>query len=1222
MDAISNLSATSEVKIVFPHFVQTCLSVDRQTYCHLLEGINATWLNIKKERKARTMFKSFDELRDAMENDYGAAMKLINDSYPSETSSFETSKTARTGDTSTPAAALVAPPSGGDANTDASHHHTHEGSGNASEELQPQAGSSEPAGEQLMNKAVSILQRELEGIINHLKERYHSGRVDHSAILHDKSLRKLIFESFSSDASIAPYWTRLLYCLALPSRVLRRLYTQETRGLLEELVGGPINAESVATKITPWKDDETNEKIIGKLTVAQVFVVLVTAIIINFRTSGQTTEVFTSALSSTLKEQGTSERALEYLSKLGITASPSTVRFINEESLPSWFETNVKKKLVGMIKETVQDEHGNVWRKYVPQVIIDNYARVIWAAEQTSGKSFTTTIPTIQLIVAMHENETPLLRNAVICHPNRAAACTTLSEADVSRGQLLAINQSLSLNLQSLYMADDTCTSSEEGTLTTTRTSIKGNKFARLSHFINLPAIPAQSSSHEDTIIILKMLLDLFNIDDADLDVLFPVDPEFVLTCAAIAAVRPSFLRRICLGVPVFHTQKHCLEVIYSMPLFMLLLINPFLNCIAFKPSVHGNLQEELLALDFDYLKYPTAKDLLDHYPDLQEGGNNDQVQDDNKEGGDNLEVPDEDDDDDDERSLGVEQFDEPDWDRVNEEIEEAVAHQDIRLQETPMVLEAVLGILRRMEVNMLLSSRTNVSAKEIKKCTPPIISTANKKESEMVKKWQTNYQRTKFNLELLFTAYSYLKTNQTEELARALQSNALTCLIEYFFENLLRPSVEPFLDLNSKQDIVGVLEKLPTYLRIVLLANKPKISRTFLFLIIQLDHLQSNREDLLQFMASKASYFNEVFIELHNSVLMRTLDQYHKVSMQDIRDTSVLLQMKRDHDAQLAALLAPDHTSNERRPSEIKKQSDRFLPPNGKQFQQAKKLAEEFLLPLLRSYADLDIHPEVATNIYEHVSFLHSAHIQDKVKKTAASLKAYIKGLKKKDDAATVALASTSAVTGNLPATNQDAAHVLHELATLQAVIEEKKEEIEENFPAAGADSLSHPPLSNDSLLKYLSETSGTSITKIFSRLKTEVRQATATSDPHSLHQFAQGLQASADKASNKRERVIQLYNVFLKLSHNANPEDAIAICNQLLVQWGIQREVVTPSNANATAKQILSSQVANEQELSKPKKKTFAEIERGLPSSEASLHHLFNLPWPEDKRLNSLNS
>lgn len=180
---------------------------------------------------------------------------------------------------------------------------------------------------------------------------------------------------------------------------------------------------------------------------------------------------------------------------------------------------------------------------------------------------------------------------------------------------------------------------------------------------------------------------------------------------------------------------------------------------------------------------------------------------------------------------------------------------------------------------------------------------------------------------------------------------------------------MEPFNTLNADGDITELYEQYPMMIRLFAVGNKPKIVRAGYFLLAELIHLVDNRPDILPQHAESCTSLNEVFIEHNHSILARLLDKAKK-EFQILRNLSVQISQDRQRKTSMLELLQRGDdgplkkkarvAERSRGDSEVKIQVTRFR-KGGSCFPQVQMVADNWLIPLIKSYASMNLTEEQA---------------------------------------------------------------------------------------------------------------------------------------------------------------------------------------------------------------------------------------------------------------------
>jgi len=248
----------------------------------------------------------------------------------------------------------------------------------------------------------------------------------------------------------------------------------------------------------------------------------------------------------------------------------------------------------------------------------------------------------------------------------------------------------------------------------------------------------------------------------------------------------------------------------------------------------------------------------------------------------------------------------------------------------------------------------------------------ANSLEFKLQEDWQTNQCRLKFLMDLL---YHVIKCAAPKIPERVWKTNALTRMIYSIYHDQLKLVIEPYNALNKDGDISLLIERLPQQLNLFAYGRKPNIVKAAFLLISQFVHLREHRPDVLRQMASIGKSLSELFIEHHNSVLARAMSKLSK-DIDTLRTESIRIQMRRDDRDEMKTVLHCDPNGAlrqkareglvTRNDSEVVTQITRFE-EGGKLYSYVLKLATDWFIPLLKSYAATQLPPRITAAFDSH---------------------------------------------------------------------------------------------------------------------------------------------------------------------------------------------------------------------------------------------------------------
>jgi hypothetical protein len=268
---------------------------------------------------------------------------------------------------------------------------------------------------------------------------------------------------------------------------------------------------------------------------------------------------------------------------------------IVHSSLPKYYDEQIRK-IRELVNETAVEPVSKIaFKRYIWILMVDNYAKTKYAAEQTGKKEFASTTDSLSILAFPTENL--VLQKELVQPPaDRKQTCTPLNNLN-SVQQIISTG---SLKLGNLLSSSD-----KKG---------KSANFAHLSDAFSLASLPVKSSSHEQMLQVLKMLVNYFfesgyesreeSSHECANILILPVlsDPEFVLEGIPFTVLFPDLFKFVVFGIPPFHVQKHCMESLSQQIIFLRVFKTTLSKAINFKPSVHGSLANEIDAMVSDLM--------------------------------------------------------------------------------------------------------------------------------------------------------------------------------------------------------------------------------------------------------------------------------------------------------------------------------------------------------------------------------------------------------------------------------------------------------------------------------------------------------------------------------------------------------------------------------------------------------------------------------------------
>ena len=725
-------------------------------------------------------------------------------------------------------------------------------------------------------------------------------------------------EAYERDVSLAPILFSIVMTLACSEKDFNDVTAQKN---LDLFYGRVVTADPLETNMfkTAHRSDPNNKKLLAKMEVLRTTADLILQVIIQARRKGTLPLEWIMALTTMLKEGGAQQHVIDKMNKMHITYSSSAITDLESEGLEAFY-----KQRTATLREQLDSTvpRGNVLtgdtysvRQYIPICQLDNYVVNKYAREQHEGMQFTRTVHTLTMMILPRPLHYGFLHN-----DDRARACTLVNTDNVTR-----MFGTLEVGYLDLRGALDIPPALGGG-------KVLDTTFTHLGDYKKLASAPAKSAAHAEQIQLFAMMLQYVN--GGEKEVLFPVDPEFVLQSLNWAILYPEFFKWFIQVCPSFHTQKHCGEVLEELEVFQRLVKGSLHKYIGFKPSISENLlsnidranstsgssnisvltkeADELVlasaaaedagdrssakgdatAIDQSTSRSSAASDSSslsassDRSGSLDDGDSSDS-DDEEKPDGAGGEMEDEDDDPEDEETVANEFTGALARVANLPEAEAKMARKgESVVQETVNnLIPTLVSIIKRWKIQQrheqalrdfkrLPAARKKLQL-EIDKLKVSIThKNAVKAEQERMELTKTNHQRLKFGDELLYAVMMCgLEDPAVKAILYATDASAIIRLFRSLME-IQALCVEPFNNLNAKGNIEQLLTLLPMMTRLVAFGKKPKIVRAFMFLVMQNEHLVEHRPDILVQMAQNCTSLNEVFIEHLHSVVARQTNQ------------------------------------------------------------------------------------------------------------------------------------------------------------------------------------------------------------------------------------------------------------------------------------------------------------------------------------------------------------
>lgn len=118
------------------------------------------------------------------------------------------------------------------------------------------------------------------------------------------------------------------------------------------------------------------------------------------------------------------------------------------------------------------------------------------------------------------------------------------------------------------------------------------------------------------------------------------------------------------------------------------------------------------------------------------------------------------------------------------------------------------------------------------------------------------------------------------------------------FVYDFLKKGVQDLCTLPFRNIVINghgqkFIEKMPDMLWLMSHYKRLKVSRSYLILLAAFDHYRISRPDILHFYMSNACSFNDLFIELFNSMVNRALPSNMTITTSDITNASARVVIK-----------------------------------------------------------------------------------------------------------------------------------------------------------------------------------------------------------------------------------------------------------------------------------------------------------------------------------------
>ena len=745
------------------------------------------------------------------------------------------------------------------------------------------------------------------------------------------SVKQRLWDSCIRDGKIAKTWFKLIFGVAFSKEEegkIGKTYADDIINLLCE-DGVIIEYDKLSNMYKNDQDDSRKKKLAAVIRQREFFIDLLLQLLLQARSKSTIDLEYIYTISAILKDGRTVCSNIDTLNKIHLCVSSSNAREVSNEMLSSYYKNNIEN-LNDIIQQTkqvavVNNDTSQIIKKNIMILLIDNYASTQYAQESKQTKSavdedgesrvysvkqFSKSVDSLSIMAIPVEKPSDF--NTSYTRPSATVNMLNdkINDVKVLDEVLKIIIEDRSFELKDQSLKDAKFT----------------GEFPHLSDYIKLASMPVKSSSHNQILQLLQVIVKNY-FDGENNETVLAVDTEFVLEAIVYSIVLPDFMHNIIISFPPFHLQKHAQESLDRQLVFIRAIKALFCRAIHFKPSIYNSdkgtgekrkrgineriddgclVYENKLASEafvstssdlveveniemennFDeQLESLVALDEITMLAEIVESNNSktlDQV----------------------DETLIAEQFQRELVDNLlnfqakteyenhlsnlvkEETTEEAVQKMiksistliDVRIKTIKFDEEVAMKSKLKKDKNDKSSNTIDVPSQ------PPSLIQIQAKERDWIKCLVSNQQRLKYNDELLFSVFK----ESEAELKDFWNKNSLTKLIFSLCNEQLRIAVEPFDLWNGDGNLKPFLDALPKLVVLYSVGKKPKVVRAALFLVAELVHLNNNRQDILKFLIENAPLLNEVFIEHHNSTIARKLENLSNVDIQIIRNVSI----------------------------------------------------------------------------------------------------------------------------------------------------------------------------------------------------------------------------------------------------------------------------------------------------------------------------------------------
>ena len=642
-----------------------------------------------------------------------------------------------------------------------------------------------------------------------------------------------------------------------------------------------------------------------------------------------------------VKNGGLSKDCIDMLARAGLCSSARTCnRIVSNAAVATWYK-KAQERLLGDVN-AVDPSNGS--RLYKVVILRDNFFFKIFATESTRVKEFSGGVNTSTTMVRLLRYD----NNDFNASPTGVHRCSPVYTVESLQEMELAV-----LGRESMKICD---------VLTKHGSTVKQpfEERQRRRDWRPFASDDQSSGSHTGSAIYMETMR--IYLQSGEEEVGYCCDPQYIEQYRKFSIIDLPFMHHTYCTIPPMHMGMHGMESVLSQVMFIYLLWGPICKFTKTKPSVFNKLEEAISSL-IDDQERKDAMMTTESFEYPKSCFNSGDVVEDV-----DQDADDEDDDVDQDDDLGEEPvLDLTELVDIEDELSaslqdcKGVLSTDVqmnRLAQNVMVLCKRYSSMKNSEYLFFKSRRGNRQKFRPKDQEEKWYNQA----KDLRKSTMMSYTREWYLFQLLYSAWCIAEP----ELSQELRSNSLVKLIVSYLEDMVKLTVDPIIQLRCNGDIMPLYRDVAKMVTLVSLGGKPKITRCYTHLVMQVQHLIRNRPGLLRFIATNATTFDELPVEHKNGEMSKQIRRWYSFSFQQIRMRSVDVDKRREvKDSYGGSVLklekkdkrfkGEEEKKADIRESYVSKLSSRFL-PGGSEYDNAKKLAYHLLLPMLTSCSNVVI--------------------------------------------------------------------------------------------------------------------------------------------------------------------------------------------------------------------------------------------------------------------------